>query len=102
MAEITCKFASNTCGQFFFVIVTTASTRCLVENFQLISCSQQVNATWQYVDSGSSIFLKWPNDWIVAVVKHCWILVQGEIQSAHETTKKPIQFELLLGSIFNF
>ena len=32
----------------------TASTRCLVQNFQRICCSQRVNATSQYNDSGSS------------------------------------------------
>ena len=31
----------------------------------------------QYNDSGSSRCSKWPNDRIVAVVKHCWLLVQG-------------------------
>ena len=61
----------------FFVITTTASTRCLVQNFQLICCSQRVNATSQYNDSGSSRCSKWPNDRMVAVVKHCWLLVQG-------------------------
>ena len=35
MAEITRILAVNICRQFFFVITTTASTRCLVENFQL-------------------------------------------------------------------
>ena len=26
---------------------------------------------------GSLNFSKWPNDWMVAVVKHCWPFVQG-------------------------
>ena len=51
------------------------STRCLVENFQLICYSQQANARWQYVDSGGSSF---SNNQMVAVVKQCWLLVQGE------------------------
>ena len=78
MAEITCILATNICRQFFFVITTAASTRCLVQNFQLICYSQQVNATSPYNDSGSSTCSESPNDWMVAVVKHCWLLVQEE------------------------
>ena len=77
MAEITRLFAANIGRQLFFVITTTASTRCLVENFQLICYSQRVNTTSQYSDSGSSGCSKWPNDRMVPVVKHCWLLVQG-------------------------
>ena len=62
MAKITRILAANICGQFFFVI----NTRYLVENFQLICYSQQVNATSQYNDSGSSRLSKWPNDGMVA------------------------------------
>ena len=47
MAKITRILAGNICRQFFFVINTAASTHCLVENFQLICYSQQVNATIQ-------------------------------------------------------
>ena len=54
MAEITRILAANICRQVFFVITTTASTRCLVKKFQLICYSQRVNATSQYNDSGSS------------------------------------------------
>ena len=54
MAEITRILAANIRRQFFFVITTVASTRCLVQNFQLICYSQRVNATSQYNDSGSS------------------------------------------------
>ena len=54
MAEITRILAANTRSKFFFVITNTVSSRCLVENFQLICYSQQVNATSQYDDSGSS------------------------------------------------
>ena len=61
MAEITGILAANICGQFFFVIITTASTHCLVQNFQLICYSHRVNATSQYNDSGSSRRPKWPN-----------------------------------------
>ena len=50
MAEITHILPANICRQFFFVITTTASTRCLVQNFQLICYSQQVNAASQYND----------------------------------------------------
>ena len=44
MAKITRILAANICKQFFFVINTAASTRYLVENFQLICYSQRVNA----------------------------------------------------------
>ena len=44
MAEITRTLAANIPRQFFFVITTAASTRCLVQNFQLIFYSQRVNA----------------------------------------------------------
>ena len=51
MAKITRILAANICRQLFFVINTAASSRCLVENFQLICYSQRVNATSQYSDS---------------------------------------------------
>ena len=77
MAEITRTLAANIRRQFFFVVTTTAITHCFVQNFQLICYSQRINATPQYDDSGSSSCSKWPNDRMVAVVKHCWLLVQG-------------------------
>ena len=77
MAEVTRILAVNIRRQFFFVIITAASTHCLVQNFQLICYLQRVNATSQYSNSGSSRCSKWPNDRMVAVVKHCWLLVQG-------------------------
>ena len=77
MAKITLILAANICRQFFFVINNAASTRCLVENFQLICYSQRVNATSQYNDRGSSRRSKWLNDRTVAVAKNCWLLVQG-------------------------
>ena len=84
MAEITRILAVNICRQFFFV---TASTRCLVQNFQLICYSQRGNATSQYNDSGSSRCSKWPNDRIVAVVKHCRLLVQEKKRLQIKMTK---------------
>ena len=54
MAEITRTLAANIRRQFFFVITTTVSTHCLVQNFQLICCLQRVNEMSQYNDSGSS------------------------------------------------
>ena len=75
MAEITRILAANIRGQFFFVIATAASTRRLVQNFQLICYSQRVHATSQYNDSGSSTCSKWLNDRMVVVVKHFWLLV---------------------------
>ena len=78
MAKITRILAANICRQFFFVINTAASTRCFVENFQLICYSQRVNGTSQYNDSGSSRCSKWLNERMAAVVKHYWLLVQGK------------------------
>ena len=69
MAEITHILTANVRRQFFFVITTTASTRCLVQNFQSICYLQRVNAMSQYNDSDSSRCSKWPNDRMVAVVK---------------------------------
>ena len=77
MAEITRILAANIRGQFFFVITTAASTRCLVQNFQPVCYSQQINAISQYEDSGSSSCSKWPNDRMVAVEKQCCLLVKG-------------------------
>ena len=76
MVETTRKLAASTYKQFFFIIVATATTRWLLGNFQLICYSQRVNDTRQYLDSGSLRPSKWPNDWMVAVVKHCTLLVK--------------------------
>ena len=65
MVEITHILTAKIRRQLFFVIITTASTHCLVQNFQLICYSQRTNATWQYLDSGSSsclMFSKLQND----------------------------------------
>ena len=75
MAEITRILAANIRRQCFFVIATATSTRCLVQNFQLICYSQRVNATSQYNDSGSSACSKWLNYRMVVVVKIFWLLV---------------------------
>ena len=83
MAEITRLLAANICRQLFLVITTTASTRCLVENFQLICYSQRVNATSQYNDSGSSRCSKWPNDRMVAVVN-----IAGSLCKEKEAAEK--------------
>ena len=77
-AKITRILSVNIFRQFFFAINIEASTRFLVKNFQLICYSQRVNATSQYNDSGSSRCSKWPNDRMVVVVKHWWLLVQGK------------------------
>ena len=79
MAEITCMLAANIRRQFFFVIATTANTRYLAQNFELICYLQRrVNARHntttvvvQDVQNGRTI------NRMVAMVKHCWILVQG-------------------------
>ena len=87
MAEITRILAANIRRKFSFVITTTASTRCLVENVQLICYSQRVNATSQYNDSGRSRCSKWPNNCMVTVVKHCWLVVQGTRGCKKKMTK---------------
>ena len=87
MAEITHILAANIRRQFFFVVTTTASTHCLVKNFELICYLQRANATSQYDDSCSSRCSKWPNDRMVAVVKHCWLFVQGRRRLQRKMTK---------------
>ena len=87
MAEITRILAANIRRQFFFVITITASTRCLVQNFQLICYSQRVNATSQYHDSGSSSCSKRPNNRMVGVVKHFRLLVQEKKRLQRKMTK---------------
>ena len=65
MVKITDILAAKIRRQLFFVIITEASTHCLVQSFQLICYSQRTNATWQYLDSGSSsclMFRKLQND----------------------------------------
>ena len=76
MTEITRMLAASNRRQIFFVITTTASTCCLVENFQLICFLHRINATWRQDDSGISSSSEWPNDRMVTVVKHCWLLVR--------------------------
>ena len=72
MAEITRILAAKIRRHFFFVTTTTASTRCLVQNFQLICYSQRVNAASQYNDGGSSSLqngrtIGWLQWWNIAV-----------------------------------
>ena len=47
------------------------------KNFQPICYSQWINMMSQYNDSGSSRCSKWPNNHMIAVVKHCQLFVQG-------------------------
>ena len=44
IVEVTRMLAANIRRQIFFVIATTASARCMAQNFQLICYSQRVNA----------------------------------------------------------
>ena len=85
MAEITRILAANIRKQFFFVITTIASTRCLLQNFQLICCSQRVNVASQNNDSGSSRCSKWSNDRIGC---------SGETLLAPCTRKKRLQRQM--------
>ena len=88
MADTTRILAANIRRQFFFVITTAASTRCLVQNFLLICYSQRVNATSQYNDSGSSACSSWPNDRMVC---------SGQTLLAPCTTKKKLQRKMTNG-----
>ena len=76
MAETTRKLAASTRSQFFFVASTTASTRCLVQNFQPICYSHRVMPRHNIQRRGGSRCSKWPNltGWLPGV-KHCWLLV---------------------------
>ena len=85
MTEITRMFAANIRGQFFFVITTSASTCCLVQNFQLICYSQRVNATPQYNDTGNSRYSK-----LVKRTDGC----SGETLLAPCTRKKRLQIQI--------
>ena len=59
MAEITRILAANICRQFFFVINTAASTRCLVQNFQL-TIHNTSTVVVQDVQNGRTIgWLQW-------------------------------------------
>ena len=50
LAEITRMLAENTPKQLLFVIITTASTRCLVENllFAVGQCQVTVRQQWKF------------------------------------------------------
>ena len=71
MTEITHMLSANIHRQLFFVTTTTASTRSLVQNFQLICYSQRVNSLHntttvvvQDVQNGRTIgWLQW---WYIA------------------------------------
>ena len=76
MAEITRILAANIRRQFFFVITTTTSTLCLVQIsahflFASSECHITIRRQWNFK------FFKWPNDRMIAVVKHCWLFVGG-------------------------
>ena len=88
MAEITRILAANICRQFFFVITTTASTRCLVENFQLTCYLQRVNATSQYNDSGSSFkMFKMAERSDDCSGEQCSLIIQGKKRLQIKITK---------------
>ena len=65
------------------IVTTTASTRCLVKQIQLICYSQRVNITSQYNNSGSSRCSKWPKDRIVAVAN-----IAGSLYKEKEAEEK--------------
>ena len=69
--------------RFFFVISTTGSTHRLFENFHLICHLQRVNATWKYIDRGSSSFSKWQNGRMVVVVN-----IAGSLCKAEDVVEK--------------
>ena len=77
MAETTRKLAASTRRQFFFVASTTASTRGLVQNFQLICFSQRVNATSQYNNVAVRDVQNGRTGWDRCSGETSWLLVQG-------------------------
>ena len=72
MAEIIHILAANICRQFFFVIITSASTCCLVENFQLanllFAASRVCGVLGNLTDKIFKIAL-WPNRFFVKPTK---------------------------------
>ena len=78
MAEITRILAANIRRQFFFHCYHHHSEYSLLgSKFSTNLLFAASKCTSQYNDSGSSRCSKCPNDRMVAVVKHCWLLVQG-------------------------
>ena len=83
MAEITRILTANIHRQFFGYHHNSEHSL-LGSNFQLICYSQRIYAMSQYNDSGSSRCSKWPNDRMVAMLKHSWLLVQKEEEAAEK------------------
>ena len=92
MAEITSILLRIFGDNFSFVIITTASIRSLVQNFQLICYSQRVNATSQYSDSGNSRCSKWPNERMVAVVNIAGLLYKKEEAAEKDDFKTTTEY----------
>ena len=86
MAEITRILAVNIRRQFFFVTITTASTRCVVQNFQLICYSQRVNATSKYNDSGSLSLQDVQNGRTIGWLQ--WSNIVGSLYKEKDATEK--------------
>ena len=82
MAEITRILAANIHRQFFFVTTTAASTRSLVQNFQLIRYSQRVNATSQYNDSDQDVENGRTIGWLQ------WWRIAGSLYKEEEAAEK--------------
>ena len=91
MAEITRILAANIYRQFFFLSTTTQRVLAAWLKIFTLSAVSECHVTItdvqnvQNVQNGQNVQCskcskcsKWPNDRMVAVVKHCWLLVQGK------------------------
>ena len=83
MADITCILAANICRQLFFVITTAASTRWLVENFQLICYSQRVNARH---NTTTVVVQDVQNGWTMGWLQ--WWKIAGSLYKEKEAAEK--------------
>ena len=77
MAEITRIVAANIPRQIFLCYYNYSEYSLLGSIFSTNLLFAASTCTSQYKESGSSRCSKWPNDWMVAAVKHYWLLVQG-------------------------
>ena len=82
MAEITRILAANVPGQIFLCYYNYSEYSLLGSKFSTNLLFPASKCTSQYNGSGRLRCPKWPNDRMVAVVKHCW---------PHCTRKKRLQ-----------
>ena len=76
MTEINRMLTAKIHRQFFLFSPLQRVFAAWFKIFNLLFAASKCH-TSQYNDSGSSRCSKWPNNGIVAVAKHCWLLIQG-------------------------